>query len=461
MKEILVKLQEAGILSADDQTAILAAYDAKLEEAKKEAEIRVRGELSERYNHDKQELINAADKVLSETVLKYEQQAQAEAQKYTENTNRLRESVTKIRRENQEKLAEQASVIDAFVQDALTKEISDFQEDRNQVNQLKVKLATQIAESKEVHKKAIAEHIQQLTDFATKQLDEAISSFAKREQEIIAERKEEESKVQANMQAINEAAIDQIAKFDKFIVGKLASELMEFKTDKDALVEARVKFIAESKEQMAKAEQTFIANAAKLIDRKVTESLNHELTILKDDLMESKKNMFGMKIFETFADVFKVSHFSETKEIKELRSILESKEKELNTTKQALQETAKQAEYANRKAALIENKSLRESTLNELLSTLSGTKRRVMAEMLAPVKTENLKESFTKYISAVSGTDESTKKPAKLNEASEFKKEEKQIVTITGDQKPNRLDESIQEPEIDTELLRLAGIKTK
>jgi len=128
MKEILVKLQEAGILSADDQTAILAAYDAKLEEAKKEAEIRVRGELSERYNHDKQELINAADKVLSETVLKYEQQAQAEAQKYTENTNRLRESVTKIRRENQEKLAEQAAVIDAFVQDALTKEISDFQE---------------------------------------------------------------------------------------------------------------------------------------------------------------------------------------------------------------------------------------------------------------------------------------------------------------------------------------------
>ena len=88
---------------------------------------------------------------------------------------------------------------------------------------------------------------------------------------------------------------------ENFVVKQLAKELTEFEADKKAVVEQKVKLVAEGKKMIAEAKQRFVSKAADVVEKTVEKSLRSELFQLKDDIKVAKENNFGRKVFEAFA----------------------------------------------------------------------------------------------------------------------------------------------------------------
>jgi hypothetical protein len=256
-----------------------------------------------------------------------------------------------------------------------------------------------------------------------------------------------------------------VAKIDKFVVGQVSKELREFQEDKQALVNKKVELVAEARKKLAETQRNFVREAAKLVDKKVTESMKVEMTQLHEDLERNRQNMFGRRIFEAVATEFMTSYFSEGTEVKKLEKVLESKESELSKLKQKLQESQQATDAAARKSKLAEEASARTRVMSELLAPLGRDKRAVMQELLESVKTPMLREAYNKYLPAI--LNEGSKKVATqgrqtLSETATAKP--KSCVAITGDQRINRLQESVETQESEqvsvetAQILKLAGI---
>ena len=64
------ELLGSEVLSEEVRTSISEAFDKKLEEARKNITSELREEFAQRYDHDKSQIIEAADKMLRDVVVK-------------------------------------------------------------------------------------------------------------------------------------------------------------------------------------------------------------------------------------------------------------------------------------------------------------------------------------------------------------------------------------------------------
>jgi len=157
------KLVESGAISEDVQKSIQEAWDSKIKENKETVGAELREEFAKRYEHDKGNMIEAIDKMmsekLSEEISKFIEDRKALAQEkiaYKENVGahsaKLQEFVlTKLSEELKELHGDRKGVhqnfekMEEFVVNALAKEIKEFHEDKKGVVETKVKL---VAEAK-------------------------------------------------------------------------------------------------------------------------------------------------------------------------------------------------------------------------------------------------------------------------------------------------------------------------
>ena len=157
------KLAESGAISEDVQKSIQEAWDSKIKENKEVVGAELREEFAKRYEHDKTNMIEAIDKMmtekLSEEISKFIEDRKALAQEkiaYKENVGahsaKLQEFVlTKLSEELKELHSDRKGVhsnfgkMEEFVVNALAKEIKEFHEDKKGVVETKVKL---VAEAK-------------------------------------------------------------------------------------------------------------------------------------------------------------------------------------------------------------------------------------------------------------------------------------------------------------------------
>jgi len=157
------KLAESGAISEDVQKSIQEAWDSKVKENKETVGAELREEFAKRYEHDKGNMIEAIDKMmtekLSEEISKFIEDRKALAQEkisYKENVGKhsakLQEFIMKKLAEELKELHsdrkgvhENFSKLEEFVVNALAKEIKEFHEDKKGVVETKVKL---VAEAK-------------------------------------------------------------------------------------------------------------------------------------------------------------------------------------------------------------------------------------------------------------------------------------------------------------------------
>lgn len=364
MTDALKNIVENSVLSEETRTAIQEAWERKVSELREAVESELRTEFAERYEHDKGQIVEALDRMVSEN---------------------------------------------------LKKEIEEFAEDRKNLVSERVAL-----------KKQMKEHASKINKFV-------LESLAKEIKEFKAERA---------------AFRSDVAKLESFVVKNLSKEIVEFAGDKKELVNARVRLVAEAKDQLNAVKKQFISKAASTVEKAVTEGLKKELSQLKEDVEVARKNNFGQRIFEAFSKEFASSHYSETVEIKDLRGKLEKAMEVMESAKKAVGAQKALAESKTRELAALKESAERATVMNDMLAPLGKKHRAIMEDLLRTVPTVKLNESFDKYL------------PSVLNESVPIKTPSKQALMegrkeVTGD-KPVQNERPAAEI---IDLRKLAGLK--
>ncbi len=189
-------LIDSGIINEDTRQAISEAWEARLAEAKETARSELREEFSRRYNHDKSVMVEALDKLVTESlsgeIKEFAADKQALAEDRVKYKNFVRESGEKFNKFLVSKLAEElkelrqdrslikegAATLDKFVVSVLSEEISEFAKDKRDVVETKVRL---VAEGKkklaEMQQKFITRSAKLVKESVTKNLHSEMSQL--------------------------------------------------------------------------------------------------------------------------------------------------------------------------------------------------------------------------------------------------------------------------------------------
>jgi hypothetical protein len=158
MLDALKTLFENDVVSEDVRASIEEAWNTKIKENRQQVTAELREEFAQKYEHDKQTMIEAIDQMVSERLASEiaefaddrKQLAEAKA-KYAvamrENANLLQKFVTQQLgkevselHEDQKAIADKFAKLEEFVVEALAKEIAEFYEDKKDLAETKVRL---------------------------------------------------------------------------------------------------------------------------------------------------------------------------------------------------------------------------------------------------------------------------------------------------------------------------------
>ena len=364
MATAIEQLLSSEVLSEEVRTTLSEAWNAKLAEAREEITAELREEFATRYDQDKEQMVEALDAMLSDTIT-------AELKEFA--TDKAQAVAAKG--DYTKKVAEHAKLLDQFVMETLKKEIQELRDDRK----------------------------------------------------------------------LQEGNFSQL---EDFVMEQLTTELNEFHQDKMDLNAEKVRLVKEGKEIIAEAKEQFISKAGTKLSNIVESTLKTELGMLKEDIQQAKENMFGRKIFETFAAEFMSSDLAEGSTVKSITKELEEVKQQLEESRQQVAEKEDLVTEATKKTSRIVEANERAGVLAELLGPLSTEKRDLMANLLESVATEKLKIQYNKYLPTILESDSKLAKSTQtLNES--------QKTEITGNKA--RTQDTDSDAEI-INLRKLAGI---
>ena len=365
MLEAIKPLLESGIINEETSVAINEAWESKLNEAKEQVRAELREEFAQRYEHDKDIMVEALDKMVTES---------------------------------------------------LSTEIEEFNLERQAMNEDRVKA------KQKLHENAV-----KFNNFMVEKLSEEIK-------ELRSERK---------------LQLESQQKLEQFIVHALARENKEFAQDKQAVVEAKVKLVAEGKKQLEALKQRFVVESALRMNQTVTKHLKGEISQLREDIKTARENDFGRRIFESFASEYSGTYLNDKAETRKLLTQLQAKDVQLAESIKTISNAKKLIETKEREVRIIKESNVRQKTMDELLGTLNEEKASIMRDLLESVQTPRLQVAFDKYL------------PAVLNNINEKKENKKPVLSegkeVTGDKT------AIKQVEVEPrdnviDIRRLAGL---
>ena len=368
-------------------------------------------------------MAHAIEQLLSSEVLSEEVRSTL-SEAWNEKLAETREEITAELREEfanryETDKEQMVSALDAMLSETIKSELTEFQADKKAAVEAQVE-----------YKRKIAEHAKLLDGFVMETLKKEVT-------ELREDRKLQEGNFE---------------KLEDFVMEQLTSELNEFHQDKKDLIEQKVKLVSEGKEMIAKAKADFIEKSSGKLAEIVESTIKTELGMLKEDIKSAKENMFGRKIFETFAAEFMGSHLAEGTHISKLSKELSDAKTQLEESQKEINDREAKIEEANKEVAKINESRARETAMTELLAPLSKDKRKLMSNLLESVQTSKLKAAFNKYLPTV------LNESVKTTEANTTQLNEAQKTEITGD-KAATTQETSSEAEI-INLKKLAGIIT-
>jgi hypothetical protein len=369
MLDAIKPLIDSGLINEDVASELNIAWESKLTEAKDQVRGELRNEFAQRYEHDRSVMVEALDKMVTES---------------------------------------------------LSEEIKEFHEEKTAINEDRVKAKLKLKES------------------ATKFNNFMVTKLAEEIRELRTDRK---------------VQLENQDKLQKFIVHALAKEIKEFAQDRQAVVEQRVKLVAEGRKQLTALKSKFIAESSKRVGATVATHLKGELSQLKEDIKTARENNFGRKIFETFAGEFSTTYLNDKAETRKIVKVLNDKEQELAESMVKLAKANRIIESKEREVNIIKESTQREKELVKLTASLNNEKAQVMRSLLESVQSDKLKNAFDKYL------------PAVLNEGSEKARKSsltESVSTVVDGNKSAKKEQYVEE-DYDArsnviDLKRLAGL---
>ena len=394
----LEELLENEVLGPEVKSALQEAFQAKI----KQAEAQLQEDYAARYANDKQQLVEAMDNMMSDTI---------------------------------------------------RSELEEFAEDRAALIAQKAKLSRETLAAKRIAEAKVAQHTKLLNAFIAKQLKQEVSEFVSDRKTLESQRKQMAKQVEAIRESAKKSTQDRISKLEGFVVKKLSEEIAEFETDKKALIEQRAKLAAEGKQKINETKAAFLSKATTTLDKTLNEVIRKELVQWRDDIKVARENNFGRRIFEAVAAEYMASYLSEGSEVKKLQKQLAESQSRIDEAKKQITEKTKLVESAAAQIKAANDRTQRLELMSEMLAPLARDKKAIMEEMLQDIKTVNLREAFNRYLPTVMNGEATGAIRQKLSENATNKS-----VAFTGD-RPNKLSEAVREDNQDIgQILYLAGI---
>jgi hypothetical protein len=279
MLDAFKQLVESGVMTEEVKSVVETAFAEKIQENRDQVTAELREEFAQKYSHDKQVMVEAIDKMLSDRLA-------AEINELHEDKKALAEAKASY----QQKMTTDAKVLEGFVMKQLGKELVEFQGDR----------------------KKVAENFAKLEDFVVHALAKEIKEFAIDKQDLAETKVKLVREAKSKFEDIKQNFIQRSAKVvESAVTSKLTSEIKQLKEDIDSartndfgrrIYEAfaqeysssylneksetskLLKIIAKKDQELAEAKET-VAETATLV-----ESKEREIRITKD-LMERKNAM--------------------------------------------------------------------------------------------------------------------------------------------------------------------------
>jgi len=273
------QLVESGVMSEDTRSVIETAFAQKIQENRDQVTAELREEFAQKYTHDKQVMVEAIDKMLSDRLA-------AEMAELYEDKKALAETKAAYK----QKISEDAKKLEGFVIRQLGKELVEFQGDRQKVS----------------------ENFSKLEQFIVHALAKEINEFAIDKRNLAETKVKLVRDARSKFEDIKQNFISQSAKVvESVITKKLSSEITQLKEDIESarnnsfgrkIYEAFAQEYAGSylneKSETSKLLKILtkkdlqLAEAAKAVAEKtaIVETKERELRVTKD-LMERKQVM--------------------------------------------------------------------------------------------------------------------------------------------------------------------------
>ena len=317
MLDAIKPLLDSNLITEETRQEINEAWEAKLSEAREQARAELREEFAHRYEHDKQVMVEALDKMITESLQAEVQQVRAEKRQLAEDRVRF-----------QGKMKESAAKFDNFMVTKLAEEIGELRRDRKMHN-------------------------------------------------------------------------EGLEKLENFVVHALAREIQEFATDKRDLAETKVRLVREARGKLESLKSRFVRESAAKMSRAVSQHLKAELTQLQEDIQIARENSFGRRIFEAYAAEFGATHLNENAEVRKLHGLVQHKDQQLAEAIRLTERAKVVVESKEREVRMLKESSQRQELMAELLAPLNQDKADVMRNLLESVQTTRLKSAYEKYLPAV------------------------------------------------------------
>jgi len=167
MFEALKPLIEGGLINDEAQAQLEEAWDSKVASIREEVETEMRSEFANRYEHDKAKMVEALDRMVTESLTNEITDIADEKAKISED-----------RAKAVAKLSEQAATFENFLTNVLAKEIKEFRDDRAANKKALVKLESFVAEGLVKELSEFHEDKQDLIATKVKLVSEAKEKFA-------------------------------------------------------------------------------------------------------------------------------------------------------------------------------------------------------------------------------------------------------------------------------------------
>jgi len=191
MLDALKQLFENNVISEEIQESIEQAWEARIVENREQVATQLREEFAQKYEHDKQTMIEAVDRMitdqlagelvefaddrkqLAEMKVKYAKKMKKDAEVMKEFVTRQLVSEVSELHEDQMVMASKFGKLEQFVVEALAQEITEFYKDKQDLAETKVRL---VREGKEQLKKVKQDFVQRAASMVDKVVNESLRS---------------------------------------------------------------------------------------------------------------------------------------------------------------------------------------------------------------------------------------------------------------------------------------------
>jgi hypothetical protein len=313
MLDALKSLFENNVISEEIKESIEQAFENRINEAREQVSVQLREEFAQKYEHDKNTMIEAVDRMitdqlstelvefaddrkqLAEMKVKYAKKMQADSAIMKEFVTRQLSSEVKELHEDQMVMANKFGKLEQFVVEALAQEITEFYKDKQDLAETKVRL---IREGKEQLKKVKQDFVQRAAGMVESVVESGLrSELTSLKEDIDAARRNDFGRklfeaFASEYQTSYLSEKSETAKLLKVIdMKELAiAEAVQTAAEAQALVESKQAEIAKLKESQER----------KQIMSELLAPLNSEQREIMGELMESVKTTRLNESFEKY-----------------------------------------------------------------------------------------------------------------------------------------------------------------